>query len=216
MVSIISASCFTAIQEVIVRRTHEPADLVADRSRPDPAPMRSDLPLTAPVQTDATRRTTSPWPVRVLAAHDHDQDAAVVSFDGEIDLGTGPVVREALLQALERETGPVVVDLTEVPFMDSTGVHILVDTLGRLERQNRALAIACREGGQVHRLLALVGLLDALTVHGSRDSAVIGGEDRLPSAPGTDRQPPATRALTQSLLSARQPNPCRDLGPANH
>ncbi len=67
--------------------------------------------------------------------------------------------------------------------MDSTGVHVLVETLQRLKLQNRRLAIACREGGQVHRLLALVGLLDALSVHSSRESAVIGGDDLLRSEP---------------------------------
>ena len=80
--------------------------------------------------------------------------------------------------------------------MDSTGVHVLVDTLRRLKPQNRRLAIVCREDGQVHRVLALVGLLDALTVHRSRESAVIGGDDVLLSKPGTNGRPSDARALT--------------------
>ena len=82
--------------------------------------------------------------------------------------------------------------------MDSTGVHVLVDTLRRLEPQNRRLAIVCREGGQVHRLLALVGLLDTLSVYGSRESAVVGGGDRLRSEPGRNSRPSDTRALTET------------------
>jgi anti-anti-sigma factor len=121
----------------------------------------------------------------------------VVTVAGEVDLGTGPVLREALLRALERETGPVVVDLTGVPFMDSTGVHVLVETLWQFERQNRSLAIVCRPSGQVHRLLALVGLLDAVAVHGSRESAVNGGEDRLRSAPDESVNRP-TRPLSEN------------------
>lgn len=117
--------------------------------------------------------------VGLVAIHEQQQDAAVLSLHGEIELGTAPVLREALLPVLEHQTGPVVMDLSEVPFMDSTGIHVVVDTLQRLGPQNRRLAIVCREGGQVHRLLALVGLLDTLTVYRSRESALIGGDDVL-------------------------------------
>ncbi len=110
-------------------------------------------------------------------------DVVVLSPHGEIDLETAPLLREALLPVLERETGPVVLDLSEVAFMDSTGVHVLVEALRRLEPQNRRLAIVCREGGQVHRLLAVVGLLDVLTVHCSRESGVASGDERLRPEP---------------------------------
>ena len=132
----------------------------------------------------------------------------MLSVHGEIDLETAPVLRDVLLPILEHQTGPVVVDLSEVAFLDSTGLHVLVDTLRRLEPENRRLAIACREGGHVHRLLALVGLLDALTVHRSRESAVIGGDDLLRSEPGTYSPASDTGALTQSLVSARQTPEC--------
>ena len=132
----------------------------------------------------------------------------MLSVHGEIDLETAPVLRKFLLPVLEHQTGPIVVDLSEVAFMDSTGLHVLVDTLRRLEPQNRRLAIASREGGQVHRLLALVGLLDALTVHRSRESAVLGGDDLLRSEPGTYSAASDTGALTESLVSARQTPEC--------
>ena len=160
---------------------HETEEQVADR-RSHAAPKRSDVSLTAE-QTDA-QLAAGRLSVDRLSAHEHHQDVAVLSVHGEIDLWTAPMLGEVLLPILERETGPVVMDLSEVLFMDSTGVHILVDTRRRLAPQNRPLAIVCREGGQVHRLLAVVGLLDALTVHRSRESAVIGGDDVLRSEPG--------------------------------
>jgi hypothetical protein len=97
------------------------------------------------------------------------------------------------------------VDLSDVPFMDSTGVHVLTEALRRLAPQNRPLAIVCHDGGQVHRVLALLGLLDALTVYSSRERAVIGAEDILRSHPGENSQRFNARTATQSLPSARQP-----------
>jgi anti-sigma B factor antagonist len=161
------------------------------------APKRSDVSPTAE-QTDAPEGTTAASSVGLLVAHEHHQDVAVLGVHGEIDLGSAAAVREALLPVLEHETGPVVVDLSEVTFMDSTGVHVLVDALRRLERQNRRLAIVCREGGQVHRVLALVGLLETLTVYRSRDSALGAGGDRLQSEPRRNSRPSDTRALTET------------------
>ena len=173
---------------------HEIDEQQADRFLFDAGSMRSDLSRTAETHTGAPRRTAERVSVRVLAAHDHDQHAAVLSVHGEIDLGRAPVLREALSWVLEHRTGPVVVDLSEGSFMDSTGEHAHVETLEHLRLENRRLAIVCREGGRVHRVLALLGLLAALTVYRSRESAVIGGDDLLRSAPGRTRRPSAPRA----------------------
>jgi anti-sigma B factor antagonist len=185
---------------------HEAEQQVADRQC-HAAPERShDSP--AAEQTDVPHRTADTVPVRLLAAHEHQHDVAVLSVHGEVDLETAPALRETLLPVLEHQTGPVVVDLSEVTFMDSTGVHVLVDTRRRLEPQNRRLAVVCREGGQVHRLLALLGLLDALAVYRSRESAVIDGDDVLRSNPGRNGRPSGAPALIQSLQSARQTAEC--------
>ena len=164
--------------------THETEEQVADRLRFPATSTRSDVSRAAE-QTNGPEWTADTPSVGVLAAHEQHQGVAVLSVHGEVDLATTPVLRELMLPVLERQTGRLVVDLSEVPFMDSSGVHLLVDTLRRLERQKRPLAIVCREAGQVHQLLALVGLLDALTVYRSREAAVIGGDDVLRSEPGS-------------------------------
>ena len=148
------------------------------------APKRSDGSLAAG-QTDAAQAAAG-----TLSVGRHDRHGvAVLSAHGELDLGTAPALREALLPVLEHEPGPVVVDLSEVTFMDSTGVHLLADTRRCLEPQQRRFAVVCPEGGPVHRVLALVGLLDLVTAYRSRESAVIGGDDVLQSEPGSDRWP---------------------------
>jgi anti-sigma B factor antagonist len=146
-------------------------------------PRRSDLSLATELTEAPPQMAAGALSVRLLAARAHDEHAALLIVRGEIDLGTVPLLRNVLLPVLERETGAVVVDLSEVPFMDSTGVHVLVDTLRRLESQDRPLVIVCDEDGQVHRLLALVGLLDALPVYHSRESAIIAGDGVLRSVP---------------------------------
>jgi anti-sigma B factor antagonist len=138
---------------------------VADRFRSSRAGRPERPSRAAKARTGAPPGTRAAFEVRWLPpAHERDQDAAVLSVRGEIDLLTAPVLCEAAQPVLKRGTRAVVADLSEVPFMDSTGVHALVDMLQRLSAQNRRFAIVCRGHGQVHRLLALVGLLDAVTV----------------------------------------------------
>ena len=155
---------------------------------------RSHLSVAVEPAQSAPDGTAGSFSVDLRQAKQVGQDIAVLTVRGEIDIATAPAMLEVLLPVLDRDSGPVVIDLSEVPFIDSTGVHALVDTLRRLRPQNRRLAIACREGGPVHRVLALVGLLDALTVHRSRESALIGGDDLVRSEPRNNGSAPAAPA----------------------
>lgn len=144
----------------------------------------SERPLASDALTDLPEGTSGSLSIRRFAVNAGDEKAAVLSVRGEVDLATVGRLGEVLAPVLEQGSGPVVLDLCEVSFMDSTGVHLLVDAHERLAPQSRRLAIACREDGQVHRLLALVGLLDLLTVHRSRRSAVTGGDELIRPSPG--------------------------------
>jgi anti-sigma B factor antagonist len=57
------------------------------------------------------------------------QDAAVIEVRGEVDLYTSPQVREAIVGVTRRRTPLVIVDLTGVDYMDSSGVATLVEGL---------------------------------------------------------------------------------------
>jgi anti-anti-sigma factor len=60
----------------------------------------------------------------------HEGDAVVMAVAGEIDIATAPALAQALAElsatGASPHDGPVIVDLSEVTFMDSTGVNSLV------------------------------------------------------------------------------------------
>lgn len=70
-------------------------------------------------------------------------DAAVIEVRGEVDLYTSPQVREAILGAMSARTPTVVVDLSGVGYMDSSGVATLVEGL----QSSRAYGGAFRLAG---------------------------------------------------------------------
>ncbi len=155
--------------------------------------VRSARAAAAEGQSGVSERTSGSFSASRCEVVGRNGRTDVLTVRGEIDISTAPLLRDVLRPVLEHRTGPVVVDLSDVPFMDSTGLHILVETHRQLVPHERPLAIACRENGQVHRLLALVGVLDALTVHRSRESAVSGGQDVIRPERDVSAPPPRTR-----------------------
>jgi anti-sigma B factor antagonist len=100
----------------------------------------------------------------------------VVDVSGEVDLHTAPQVRAALDAAVgEVVADPacraVLVDLTAVTFMDSTGLGELVGAHKAVQRGGGRLHLAVGND-RVARLLALTGLDEVLEVHPDRDTAL--------------------------------------------
>jgi anti-sigma B factor antagonist len=91
---------------------------------------------------------------------------AVVRVAGEIDLATAPQLRAALDQAASAAPLEVWVDLSDVRFMDSTGIHALLELCNRVPR----LAVICPQGS-VRRTLELAGLDGALPLYSTRSQA---------------------------------------------
>ena len=83
------------------------------------------------------------------------RDAAWVRVSGDLDLATVPqlerVLRESQLQARL-----VVVDLREIAFMDSSGMHALVDAGMRARQVGRRLVLL-RGSPNVDRVFGLTG-----------------------------------------------------------
>jgi len=61
-----------------------------------------------------------------IVRRDLDERACVISVDGELDLSTAPRLKWMLVDALEGGSCQVVIDLSNVTFMDSSGINALL------------------------------------------------------------------------------------------
>jgi anti-sigma B factor antagonist len=84
-----------------------------------------------------------------------DGDRAVLVLEGELDFSVAPRVRAALERSHDSRT--LVFDLRGLTFMDSSGIHLLVETRERCRTAGRTLLVV-RGTGYVHRGLAALGL----------------------------------------------------------
>jgi len=102
-------------------------------------------------------------PADLSTAVEHEGDTTVLRVSGEVDLVNAHELAAALDEAAG-SGGALVVDLCEVPFMDSTGLRSIIQMRERFERDGRPpLRVRLDEQGPVARLLDLVGLRDVLT-----------------------------------------------------
>jgi anti-sigma B factor antagonist len=102
-----------------------------------------------------------------------DEHTHVVTPHGEVDVVTAPQLGRCLLGLAEGGGTSVVVDLSEVTFMDSTGIGVLLDALRQLTRRRGSLALVCPTE-RVLRPFQVTGLVGLLPIFGSREEALGG------------------------------------------
>ena len=67
--------------------------------------------------------------------------AAIVDVQGDVDLDRSGEFQQSLLGVMDQRPERIVVNLAEVPYMDSSGVASLVKLLGRARRQQVGLRL---------------------------------------------------------------------------
>jgi anti-sigma B factor antagonist len=97
--------------------------------------------------------------------------ACVVKLAGELDLYNAPRVRDALVEACADAPERVIIDLTEVEFIDSTALGVLIEARRKLTN-NRAFLLA-GPGLETRRALEISGLDRHFTVHTSVSEALV-------------------------------------------
>jgi anti-anti-sigma factor len=94
--------------------------------------------------------------------------AVTLTLRGELDLVSSPILEGALDVACESGAELILVNLRQVEFMDSTGLHLLVTAQQRAHDSGRRFAVV-RGGEHVQRLFDLSGIGDLLQVVDSPD-----------------------------------------------
>ncbi len=94
-------------------------------------------------------------------AVDTDPRRTLLTLHGELDVSSSPALEEELTRVIGEAL--VVVDLTELDFIDSTGLGVLVKTHQHMREDGNQLALI-EGGGQVRRLLELTGLAEQLMI----------------------------------------------------
>ncbi|MBV9057311.1 MAG: STAS domain-containing protein [Candidatus Eremiobacteraeota bacterium] len=107
-------------------------------------------------------------------------DALLFRLRGSLDLATAPTVRAALTDAAEEKGHDVIVDLTGLEFLDSTGLGVLIGAHRRAAERGGSFRLVVSDG-PISRLLNITGLMGVFAVYRSLDDAR-GERDRIEAA----------------------------------
>jgi anti-anti-sigma factor len=102
-------------------------------------------------------------PIQLALSTRYEGRATVIGVAGELDILTVTKLVARLEDVIRRRTGDVVIDLTEAEFIDSMGLHALLNVQRRLVRQARELTVVCPPGA-VRTAIELTRLTEPLGV----------------------------------------------------
>ena len=97
-------------------------------------------------------------------------EAPGVVVKGEVDIADARALDEALQKAIISSVGAFVIDLSDLEFIDSSGLHVLHRARGLLGREDRQLAVVCPHG-PVRRVFELSGLSELFALFATREEA---------------------------------------------
>jgi anti-sigma B factor antagonist len=107
--------------------------------------------------------TSAPFPLPELT---------VIASEGEIDVSSVGAFRNALSEATRAGVDRLVIDLSEVSFIDSSGLGALLEAHNRLRRDKRQLVVVAPSGTAAAVLLELAGLRGRLSIAETREGAI--------------------------------------------
>ncbi len=105
-----------------------------------------------------------------VAGVENVDGACVIQLAGELDLYNASPVREALFQACDNGPERIVVDLSQVEFIDSTALGVLIEARTKLANRNAFLLAAPQL--ETRRALQISGLDRHFSVHDTVEDAL--------------------------------------------
>jgi anti-sigma B factor antagonist len=114
--------------------------------------------------------------VSLQVSVEHVDGVARCVIVGEVDMATTPQLRDELIGLVDAGELRLVLDVSGVPFLDSTGLGVLMEVHRRLRDNTGAVALVGARPPLI-RLLTITNLSRALPVYRSVEDAIaaIGG-----------------------------------------
>ena len=109
---------------------------------------------------------------------ERSRDVLVAHVAGEVDISNAPAYERRILEAAPPEdVAGVVLDLSDISFLDSAGVRLLFALHATLTEQGRPMALVVPVGSPIERVLEIVDVKRVVWVARTIDEAFAHFED---------------------------------------
>jgi anti-sigma B factor antagonist len=123
------------------------------------------------------------------------EQIAVIDLAGGVDIYSAPRFKEVLLQGIDDGARRVIVDLTNVTFIDSTGLGVLVSGAKRVRSQGVSFAIVSSTQS-IMSIFEITGLDRLYSIYATRKEAL----QAATGAAADDEAGPDEAAASGSLV----------------
>jgi anti-sigma B factor antagonist len=107
-----------------------------------------------------------------IKVEDADPGLAVLVVGGEVDYEVSPQLKARLMKAIKAGTRRLILDLTDVSFIDSTAIGVIAGAVERLDEMGGGSVAVVSTHEKVIQIFEITGLDNVLTVHPSREDAL--------------------------------------------
>ena len=124
-----------------------------------------------PARRPGSVRVGTPRPMDYQIDHDPIERGHLVVASGELDIAATPRLSTVLAMAAARPGGRMVLDLSDVTFIDSTALGTILKAAAQLDDGGTLLAVVVPDG-PVRRLLEMTNLTQRFRLFGTRAAAL--------------------------------------------
>jgi len=112
-----------------------------------------------------------------VETHTVEENLAVIALSGEVDVYTSPRLKQEMVDLLNRGTVRLVVDLSSVQYLDSTGLGVLIGGLKRAREREGDLRLIC-DNPRILRIFEITGLTKIFDIYRNEADALAGLKGR--------------------------------------
>jgi anti-sigma B factor antagonist len=105
-----------------------------------------------------------------IVARTPNETTCILSIEGEVDVFTSPRLKQEIVERAESGTKRLIVDLSKIEYLDSTGLGVLIGGLKRFREVEGNLALL-RPGMRILRIFEITGLDKIFDIYQSEQEA---------------------------------------------
>ena len=102
---------------------------------------------------------------------EREEKTVVPALTGEVDMSNAATVRLQIAESVTPDDDALVVDLSDLSFIDSAGLHSLIELGTVLDERRQHLLLCLPPGSTIRRAIEIIGLPRAISIHSDQGEA---------------------------------------------
>jgi len=103
---------------------------------------------------------------------EREDETVVAVVTGEVDMSNATSVRQQIAESVTPDDDAVIIDMSELSFIDSAGLHAMIELGTVLDERRQQLLLCLPPDSTIRRAIEIIGLPRAVSVYSDRSEAM--------------------------------------------